>query len=94
MRAMNGFEEAHEKHGNGPARNVTDTHIGKGPDFSPFSNLRQDIGIDDTAVLIYKTKNANGINLSWLMFEMGQFRETILCFLLDDLKQVPRYKSI
>lgn len=37
----------------------------KGPDFSPFSNLRQDIEIDDIAVLIYK-KNVNGINLRLL----------------------------
>lgn len=55
---MNGFEEAHEKHRNGLNRNVSVNSIGKkGPDFSrPFSNLRQDIEIDDIAVLIFKIK--------------------------------------
>lgn len=62
---MNEFEEAHEKHRNGPDRNVSVNRIGKkGPDFSrPFSNLRQDIEIDNIS-LIYKIKNANGINLN------------------------------
>lgn len=48
---MNGFEEAHEKHRNGPDRNVSvNRNLKKGPDFSrSFSNLRQDIEINDVS---------------------------------------------